>query len=82
MLDRRVTYKRRASYRTKSNRFRTVRTPGGKLAIRYIVKKTNGSGHHGVAALRPAAFSRVSVSKRSVSRAYGGKLTAGEVRER
>ncbi len=82
MLDRRVTYKRRASYRTKSNRFRTVRTPGGKLAIRYIVKKTHGSGHHGVAALRPAAFSRVGVNKRSVSRAYGGKLTSAEVKER
>ena len=40
MLDRRVTYKRRASYRTKSNRFRKVKTPGGKLAIQYIKKKT------------------------------------------
>ena len=82
MLDRRVTYKRRASYRTNSNRFRTVKTPGGKLAIRYIVKKTKGTGLHGIAVRRPAAFSRVRSSKRSVSRAYGGKLTGAEVRER
>ena len=82
MLDRRVTYKRRASYRTRSNRFRTVKTPGGKLAIRYIVKSTKGTGMHGVSKRRPAAFSRVRSSKRSVSRAYGGKLTAEEVKER
>ena len=30
MLDRRVTYKRRGSYRTMSNRFRTVKTRGAK----------------------------------------------------
>ena len=82
MLDRRVTYKRRASYRTKSNRFRCVKTPGGKLAIRYIVKKTKGSGFHGISVRRPAAFGRVRSSKRTVSRAYGGKLTAEEVKEK
>ena len=82
MLDRRVTYKRRASYRTKSNRFRTVKTPGGKLTIRYIVKKTKGVEHHGISKARPAAFRRIRSSKRTVSRAYGGKLTANEVRER
>ena len=82
MLDRRVTYKRRASYRTKTNRFRTVKTPGGKLAIRYIVKKTKGTGFHGIKVARPSSYARVRSSKRSVSRAYGGKLTAAEVRER
>ena len=40
MLDRRVTYKRRASYRTKSNRFIKVKTPGGKLAVQYMKKRT------------------------------------------
>merc|ERR1719264_945913 len=34
------TYKRRASYRTKSNRFRKVKTPGGKLAIQYVQEKS------------------------------------------
>merc|ERR1712060_159892 len=66
MLDRRVTYKRRASYRTKSNRFKKVKTPGGKLAIQYIKKKTNGTKMQGVKAARP----------------YGGVLTHQQVRER
>ena len=82
MLDRRVTYKRRASYRTRSNRYRIVKTPGGKLAIHYIEKKTKGIGKHGIKRTRPAAFSRLSVNDRTVARPYGGVLTHMEVRER
>ena len=82
MLDRRVTYKRRASYRTKSNRFRKVKTPGGKLAIQYIKKKTNGTKMQGIKVMRPADFKRTSRTHRQVSRAYGGVLTHQEVRER
>ena len=82
MLDRRVTYKRRASYRTKSNRFRKIKTPGGKLAIQYIKKKTTGTKMQGVKALRPADFARASRTSRSVSRPYGGVLSHKEVRER
>ena len=82
MLDRRVTYKRRSSYRTKSNRFRKVKTPGGKLAIQYIKKKTNGTAMRGVKVGRPAEMRRMSRTARSVSRPYGGKLTHQEVRER
>ena len=82
MLDRRVTYKRRASYRTRSNRFRTVKTPGGKLAIQYIEKKTKGIAKHGIKRVRPAAFSRLSVNNRTVARPYGGVLTHQEVRDR
>ena len=82
MLDRRVTYKRRASYRTKSNRFRAVKTPGGKLAIQYIKKKTDGTKMHGVKVRRPSVFKRLSRHSRSVSRIYGGVLSAQEVRDR
>ena len=82
MLDRRVTYKRRASYRTKSNKFRTVKTPGGKLAIQYITKKTKGSGLQGISVQRPPALKRLSYSNRTVSRPYGGVLTHIQVRER
>ena len=82
MLVRRVTYKRRASYRTKSNRFRAVKTPGGKLAIQYIKKKTSGTGMQGVKVARPPTFRRLSRHRRSVSRAYGGVCTAQEVRDR
>ena len=82
MLDRRVTYKRRASYRTKSNRFRKVKTPGGKLAIQYIKKKTSGTGMQGVKAKRPAIMKRLHRFNRTVSRPYGGVLSHKEVRER
>lgn len=82
MLDRRVTYKRRASYRTKSNRFRKIKTPGGKLAIQYIKKKTSGNKMQGLKALRPANYKRASRTARTVSRPYGGVLTHQEVRER
>ena len=81
MLDRRVTYKRRASYRTKSNRFRTVKTPGGKLAVQYIQKKSK-SLHHGLKAIRGAARGRIAYRQRTVSRPYGGMLSHDEVRER
>ena len=81
-MDRRVTYKRRASYRTKSNRFRTVKTPGGKLAIQYIKKKTSGTKMQGVKVRRPAVSRRLSRHNRTVSRPYGGVLTHQEVRER
>lgn len=82
MLDRRVTYKRRASYRTKSNKFRTVKTPGGKLAIQYVAKKSNGTGLAGIKCGRPEKLRRMSYSCRTVSRPYGGVLTHTEVRER
>ena len=83
MLDRRVTYKRRASYRTKSNRFKTVKTPGGKLTVQYIKKKTKGKeGMRGLKVARPATLSRMSVRTRTVSRPYGGNLTHMEVRDR
>ena len=82
MLDRRVTYKRRASYRTKSNRFRKVKTPGGKLAIQYIKKNTKGKAMRGIKVARPAVIRRMSRTARTVSRPYGGVLTHQEVRER
>ena len=82
MLDRRVTYKRRASYRTRSNKFRIVKTPGGKLAIQYIKKKTSGSGLQGIKVARPSILRRIGASKRTVSRPYGGNLTHAEVRDR
>lgn len=82
MLDRRVTYKRQASYRTKGNKFRTLRTPGGKLAIQYLKKHTKGTKMQGVKVARPHALKKMSYCNRTVSRAYGGLLTHAQVRER
>ena len=35
----RITYRRRLSYNTKSNKRKTVRTPGGKLVFQYLKKR-------------------------------------------
>mmetsp|Transcript_9860 Transcript_9860/g.7016 ORF Transcript_9860/g.7016 Transcript_9860/m.7016 type:complete len:121 (-) Transcript_9860:236-598(-) len=82
MLDRRVTYKRSQSYRTKSNKFRTIKTPGGKLAIQYLKKNTRGTKMAGVKVARPSTYKRLTSARRSVSRPYGGVLTGGDVRTR
>ncbi len=37
----RVTYRRRLSYNTKSNKTRVIKTPGGKLSLLYIQKKAS-----------------------------------------
>ena len=47
-----------------------------------LVKHTRGTGMQGVKVGRPQAMKRLTSSKRTVSRTYGGVLTGTEVRER
>mgnify|MGYP006084786361 CR=1 FL=1 len=47
-----------------------------------IKKHTKGTGMQGVKVARPHDFKRMTSSKRTVSRAYGGILTGTEVRDR
>merc|ERR1712010_146127 len=82
MLEMRLQYRRRQSYRTRSNNFKPVKTPGGKLVLHLIKKHTRGTGMQGVKVARPNDFRRMTSSRRTVSRAYGGILTGLEVRER
>merc|ERR1712147_120405 len=82
MLEKRLQYRRRQSYRTRSNNFKPVKTPGGKLVLHLIKKHTKGTGMQGVKVARPNDFRRMTSSRRTVSRAYGGVLTGTEVRDR
>merc|ERR1712153_148710 len=82
MLEKRLQYRRRQSYRTRSNNFKPVKTPGGKLVLHLIKKHTKGTAMQGVKVARPNDFRRMTSSKRTVSRAYGGVLTGSEVRDR
>ena len=84
MLDRRVTYKRRASYRTEGNKFKIVKTPGGRLSIQYVSKKsrTIKKKMNGLKAGRPAQLRRMSYRFRRVARPYGGVLTHEDVKMR
>ncbi|KNC48717.1 50S ribosomal protein L34e [Thecamonas trahens ATCC 50062] len=85
----RVTYRRRLSYNTKSNRTRVVKTPGGRLVVHYMKKKPKGVSCgdcgvqlHGVKCMRGMQQSRAAKSDLSVNRAYGGSRCPGCVRSR
>merc|ERR1712010_382506 len=82
MLERRITYRRSSSYRTRGNNFRPVKTPGGKLVLHLIKKHTRGTGMQGVKVARPNDFRRLNASRRRVYRPYGGVLTGSQVRDR
>ena len=76
----RCTYRRRLSYNTRSNRRRTVRTPGGKLVFQYLKKRPTvpkcpmtGVKLKGIKPLRSCERARVSLRHKKVFRAYGGK---------
>lgn len=82
----RVQYKRKNTYRTKSNVVRKIRTPGGKLSIQYKNKRVqrkvcaeSGKLLNGIP--RQAAFN-LARKQRSVTRPYGGILSAIEVQNR
>jgi large subunit ribosomal protein L34e len=89
----RVTYRRRLSYNTASNKVRKVRTPGSKVVLQYVGKQ--GKGPHaphdscdcgkrinGIAQLRPFHYKRLSKRQKTVSRPYGGVLCAGCVKSK
>merc|ERR1711997_1041530 len=85
----RITYRRRLSYNTKSNKRKIVRTPGGKLVFQYLKKRPTvpkcpmtGLRLKGVKPSRPSERSRLSLRQKKVYRAYGGVLSHKAVREK
>lgn len=85
----RLTYRRRLSYNTSSNRVRIIRTPGNVLRYLYIKKNGKlprcGDCHRalqGIPALRPRVYARLSKNKKSISRSYGGSRCANCVKNR
>ena len=85
----RVTYRRRHSYKTISNRVRLVKTPGGRVTVHYIAKTGTrpkcgdcGVALSGIPALRPKQYMRISKRQKTVTRAYGGSRCGKCVRER
>jgi len=89
----RVTYRRRLSYNTSSNKIRKVRTPGSRVVAQYVQKRAHGprAPHdscdcgkriNGIAQLRPFAYKKLSKRQKTVSRPYGGVLCAGCVKSR
>merc|ERR1739840_32354 len=85
----RITYRRRLSYNTKSNRRKKVRTPGGKLVFQYLKKRPTvpkcpmtGLKLKGVKPGTNQEKSRMSLRHKKVYRAYGGVLSHKAVREK
>ncbi|RHZ47073.1 hypothetical protein Glove_593g6 [Diversispora epigaea] len=85
----RLTYKRRLSYNTRSNRVKVIKTPGGHLTWQYDKKPAKGprcgdcgTRLPGIPALRPRQYSQISRRQKSVKRAYGGSRCAKCVRDR
>merc|ERR1712054_389041 len=85
----RLTYRRRHSYATKSNKLRKVKTPGGVLTFHNVAKKATGvkcgdcgGVLQGIPHLRPVMYKRLPKNKKTVARAYGGSRCATCVRQR
>ncbi|KAF1816541.1 60S ribosomal protein L34-B-like protein [Eremomyces bilateralis CBS 781.70] len=89
MPSNRLTYRRRHSYNTKSNKVRIIKTPGGELRYLHIKKRGTapkcgdcGEKLAGVPALRPHEYAQISRPKKTVQRAYGGSRCANCVKDR
>ncbi|CAG5131689.1 unnamed protein product [Candidula unifasciata] len=88
----RLTFRRRLSYNTNSNRRKVSKTPGGKLVYLYqkslqrhqyvVITRPSSRGGGGVRSVRPHKLSALSKRQKTVSRAYGGSLCHKAVRER
>nr|XP_042115621.1 60S ribosomal protein L34-like [Peromyscus maniculatus bairdii] len=79
-----LTYHRRLSYNTASNKIRLSRTPGNRIVYLYTKKVGKAPKSacgvcprlQGVRAVRPKVLMRLSKTKKHVSRAYGGSMCA------
>jgi len=87
----RLTYRRRHSYATRSNKVRKVKTPGGKLVFQYTRKRPSpricgatGVRLNGIKSLRPKEMSnkRLARPAKTVHRIYGGHLSHRVVKDR
>lgn len=89
--DHRVTTVKRHAYRTKSNRVKTVRAPGGRFTAQYHKKNRHGvvCGDAGCDTVLPGikhmdtnGYKTAKKREKTVSRAYGGRSCAGCVKDR
>ena len=90
MANTRIHYLRKHTYKTRSNRIRKIRTPGGRLTVQYMKKSGKGpqtsfgskARLSGLKKLSNPDNSRANRNSRRVARAYGGVLTPTELKER
>ena len=90
MPDNRVHYLRKHTYKTRSNKIRKVRTPGGRITVQYIKKTSKGPQTEnktrarltGLKRMSNASNSRQNRSARRISRPYGGVVTSLDLKEK
>ena len=83
----RVNYTRKHTYRTRSNQVRKLKTPGGRLTIQYMRKVPShtvcgetGVRLQGVVKQNKNVANKLAKRRRTVSRPYGGVLSAEAVK--
>ncbi|KAI6241130.1 hypothetical protein M3Y99_00385500 [Aphelenchoides fujianensis] len=88
-MPQRLTYRRRHPYNTKSNKTKVSKTPGGRNVVLYRKKQGSipvcgdtGVKLQGIKAARPRQLKQRTRRTKTVSRTYGGVLSAGAVRQR
>ena len=85
----RLTVRGKYNYHTESNKLKRIRTPGGKLTFQRIAKVRNpivcgdtGVQLNGIKRLNKCQWKNAPKRIRTVSRTYGGVLSAEAVRHR
>ena len=85
----RITYNKKHTYHTKSNLVKRFRTPGGVLKFKKIRKVQSpavcgdtGVQLNGIKRLRTCLWKNAPKRVRTVSRVYGGTLSAEAVKHR
>mmetsp|Transcript_281 Transcript_281/g.264 ORF Transcript_281/g.264 Transcript_281/m.264 type:complete len:120 (+) Transcript_281:67-426(+) len=87
--DHRITLKRRHAYRTRTNKVKTIKTPGGKYTAQYLKKTRKGClcgdcgiSLPGIQHKDKLFFKNCKKRQKTVSRAYGGSRCGNCVRAR
>ena len=82
----RVSYRRKNTYRTRSNVVRKIRTPGGRLIVQYKNKQVKrlvcAETKKYLNGIPRKPSNKVPRKQRTVSRPYGGVLCAKSVENR
>jgi large subunit ribosomal protein L34e len=85
----RVHYRKKNTYHTKSNVVRKVKTPGSNLVYQLVSKRVKGvtcgdtkEKLNGIPKLNSGAMHRLAKTKRTVKRPYGGTKSGNAVRDR
>jgi len=89
MPDTRVTLRRHCAFSTRRNKFKKVKTPGNKIKIQYLNKKSSyvkcaqdKIKLKGISSPKSLNFMGLCKRKKNISRIYGGCLSGTSTKNR